>query len=162
MGKLLETADMSDTAPLDPNGERYVGPIVNPTTGELICPKCHKPYSKCTCKDTGDLHKATTDDPLPARMGNVPKETQEAIMDFYDGLDTLMLEEFLTPKKIEESMKNPTPEEVKMAKTFTENFHAYMERNSDRFDRKPSDVATKPNSALKVLYNDHFNTKFIR
>jgi hypothetical protein len=172
MAKLVETGNMNDTAPLDSNGERYVGPEVDSTTGKLICPKCGKPYDECKCDDpeTTVHSKNIPDDLQKIKMGNVSDEKKEEAMDFYDGLDDLLLEEFQTkkaekteePKPVEESMKNPTPEEVKVAKTFTESFKAYMERNGDRIDRKPSDVGTKPNSMTKNLYYaDHFHTKII-
>ncbi len=171
MDKLTETGDMADTAPADVNGARFVGSEVDPETGKLLCKFCKKPVGECTCnKDNVDSRTSVIlDDPMPARMGNVPQPENEDVMDFYDGLDTLMLEEFLTVKpgikkvSIEES-RSLNAREEQMVKTFSENFQSYMERNGDRIDRKPSDAMLKPNTnvSLKVLYHDHFHPKSIR
>lgn len=174
MVKLTETGDMSQTAPMDLDGERYVGPDVN-KDGKVLCPKCHKPYSECKCDNPENtVHSGNIpDDIQKIRMGNSvsPEEKKEEAMDFFDEIDKMMLEEFQVkkteaekPKPIEESMKNPTPEEVKKAKFFSESFHAYMERNGERVDRKRSSVAVKPNTSStfkNLYYQDHFHIKNI-
>lgn len=150
---------MNNTAPQDLKGDRYVGPAVG-KDGKLICPKCGKPYSECDCDDpentvhSGDI----PDDLLKRRMGQ--GDQKEETMDFYDGIYDLLLEEFQTKKKeapvaVEESMKNPTPEETKAASKFLESFNNYLVRNGDNIDRKPSDVGVKPTNGFKAFYSDH-------
>ena len=165
MNKLLETGDMSDTAPADLKGERYVG-LDSDEDGNTTCPKCGKPYKDCTCEDpeTTVRSKDIPDDLIPRRMGNVPQEDkQEESMDFYEGLDALLLEEFAPNpvKKVEES-RTMSPDEAKNVQTFTDKFHDYMQRNGDRLDRKPSDVSLAPTQTIKYLYHDHFFPKSIR
>jgi uncharacterized Zn finger protein (UPF0148 family) len=102
-----ETGNLNDTAPLDASGERYVGPNVDQKTGKLICPKCGKSYEECKCDNPENtVHSKNIPDDLQGiKMGNVSDEKKEAVMDFFDGLDDLLLEEFRTKKVDEASTK---------------------------------------------------------
>lgn len=164
---LRETGDMSATAPPDPNGERYTGPDVKPD-GNLICPICGKPYDECTCeKDTLRSPDNAIDNPLLARMGNVPQK--EAYMDPLDELNGLLLEEYLGSPSVGGTEKPVTTQEAVPDgitpghRSFSEQFYDYMKRHGDDIDRKPSDGPLKPsNNKMRAFYEDHFHTKIIR
>ena len=162
MVSLKETSDMSDTAPPNANGARYIGPPVN-KDGELVCPKCGKLYSECECSDDEDIHSTDIPDDLEqVKKGQVP--VKEAYMDFSDNLSELLLEEFLSDPT--EVTPAPTAVVAEERQTFSEQYLSYTQKQGDQLGRKPSDapVGASHNPMIKLLYSDHMPPKkhFIR
>jgi len=158
MASLKETADMDDTAPVNANGARYVGPPIDPKTGELKCPRCGKMYAECDCNDDADVHSDNIPDDLePIKRGQ--GAVKEDYMDFSDNLSELLLEEFLS----DPTQREPAPVAVvaEEKQTFVEQYLAYAQKQGDQLGRKPSDAPVKSshNPMMKLLYSDHMPPK---
>lgn len=145
---------MDDTAPTDKNGERYTGPDVDTKTGELICPICGKPYSECPHNEA-DLNEPIKD--LDAEKRGVGAKKEES-MNFLSDLSDLLLEEFNTPKVIQEDKKVET-KKVSEKKTVIESY-------ADRLKHEPRltrsfdmPVSSNKMSLNKALYQDHLMAK---